>query len=585
MSVLPFSAGQKTICAFSLSSCIVSFLVPKKNVFEYDSKNILKKYLTFSINLIDEFLNKIFLGRVLDDPRQVKSSLCTAGGEVFRDPSAVLMPSFCTQTYEKDPSRVMKEVDLCSTSISDAKREIQPTRSIGSTSADNFEGFPKMNIMTEKRVNVGMGATPKITLSEGGNCSVGRSSMPKRNSITGSSFVGGCTEFPKESVVTEDGYVTEKNAVVQREPDKTPSLKCIIPNKSFAEIEDNIDNEKGTSAKDLERSPKPSVIEETITPIKSVASKSVASTCGDSLRKEESGSSTMHDTMNSSIFSSKNFAENKLNSGSLLEVGEVYNGFITLVDSFEQFVGVIVVDGTEWIFTETHEILSTSPFGLNFKPEVGSLVAAFSPTEEIWYRARVLEVNGSKCRVCYIDYGNKEVVKQVKPLPEGPFSELPEFAILARLNSKVNGLIHEKLKNIVQVDNPIKFKVIAKKELLVKVALCEPEGEDDTVVAEYVFRPLLMPSSRSLPASTSPKTESSPLGASKENSTTDNNVSAVTSLQKASVSEEKETDLHVHVGKDSLKGKGIISPDHGKSRRQSLHLSFIVLNMSLPMLT
>ncbi len=53
----------------------------------------------------------------------------------------------------------------------------------------------------------------------------------------------------------------------------------------------------------------------------------------------------------------------------------------------------------------------------NYNPPVGSIVAAFSPEHEQWFRACIAKVLDSSFSVVYIDYGNFEDVVSVKPIP------------------------------------------------------------------------------------------------------------------------------------------------------------------------
>lgn len=174
-------------------------------------------------------------------------------------------------------------------------------------------------------------------------------------------------------------------------------------------------------------------------------------------------------------------------------------------------------------------------------------------------------------------------MEQVKPIPEGPFSELPELAFLAKLHTRINDQLQDKLKKMVQVDNSLKFKVIAKKGSSVKVALCEQEDEDDTAVAEYIFGPLFMHTpSPSFPASaSSPKTKATPQGVMEKNNAPDSVATAVSSVQETSLSQEEKADLQVHAMNESQKENGIMNHGQGKGMRQNLNLFFIVLNLAI----
>ncbi|XP_050691849.1 uncharacterized protein LOC126983254 isoform X2 [Eriocheir sinensis] len=236
-----------------------------------------------------------------------------------------------------------------------------------------------------------------------------------------------------------------------------------------------------------EELPKPSTAKEIVTP---GTDEGTPTECSSSVK---AASSTHKEESNPSpeVSSTKNVIEGKPNFASLLEKGKVYNGFITLVDSYKHFTAAVVVDGTEYIFSEAHETLGNTPFRGDFRPEVGSVVAAFSSIEQTWYRAQVLQADHPKYKVCFIDFGNKEEVEKVKTIPEGPFAELPELAFSARFFSGLKDDFEGQLKIMIKADSPIKFKVTAKKQFSVKVSLCEDDDENDTPVAEYILEQLL----------------------------------------------------------------------------------------------
>ncbi|KAK8404251.1 hypothetical protein O3P69_000367 [Scylla paramamosain] len=494
---------------------------------------------------------------VLDDPQKINSSLCGTGGDAFCDAGAVMMSSSPFSSFssfvdglEKDISgRTSEEMDPCSGQKCCMVKEMLPARNMGNMPAN-------LNMMTENSYNCGRGAMLK-KLTEEGSYSAGRGAVPKRSNMTESRFVVACDASPKRSIATEN--VVDKTAAFQKEIDKSPSLKYSIPKKSLAEISDNYDNiERHAFANDMKCLPKVPLTEKSAVP-----TGAVVMTVGESARNGESAL-TLYDTTNSSVISpSKKAPETWLYFGSLLEIEKIYSGLITLADSYEQFTAVVMVEAASCIFSEAHEILSTVPVDLNFKPEVGSLVAAYSPTEETWYRARVLEIEGSTYRVCYIDLGNKEAVEQIKPVPEGSFSELPELAFFAKLHSKINDQVQEKLKKIIQTDNTLKFKVIAKKGLDVKIALCEDEDKNNTAVAEYILGPLLMPAvSPSPPAASSPKPKAAPSAAVRENIGPDCGPPAATRLKETSPP-QRETDVKMLAVNGSPKENDVISSGKG----------------------
>ncbi|XP_045118723.1 uncharacterized protein LOC123508843 isoform X2 [Portunus trituberculatus] len=502
---------------------------------------------------------------VLDVPQKVKSNLrYGTGGDVStRDSSAVkvststpLSSSSIADRLERDiggmtqkniTGRMTQEKDIAGR-MGDEMGLCSGQKSCMEPAVRSMGSMPSRLDVTENGYSCGRGDVLK-GLTDEGSCSAGRGAMLKRTNMMDGRIVGGHDVSPKRSIAGEN--VVGKTIAFQEELDESLSLKYSIPKKSLAEISKDCNNvESNASANDLKCLPKIPTPEKSAVP-----PSAVARTPGESASNEESASA-LPDTTNSSIAS-----ESQQNFGSLLEVGEIYNGFISLSASYEQFTAVIVVEAVSCIFNEAHEILSTAPAGVDFKPQIGSLVAAYSPTEETWYRARVLEVEGSTYNVCYVDFGNKEAVKQVKPVPEGPFSDLPELAFLARLHSKIEDQVQDKLKRMVQVDNTLKFKVIAKKGLYTKVALCEDQDESNTVVAEYILGPLLQATaSPAPPAASSPKPEAAVSPAVRENTDPDCAAPAATRPKEASPS-QREADVRRN---DSQKENGvIISPDKG----------------------
>lgn len=170
-----------------------------------------------------------------------------------------------------------------------------------------------------------------------------------------------------------------------------------------------------------------------------------------------------------------------------LKLDTVYEGVITLVDSYKHFTAVIKTDQADCILGEAQEVLSNAPYDPNFKPEIGCIVAALSSSDNSWYRAYVHELVAGKYNVYYIDFGNMETVEVTKPLPAGLFTELPGLAVVATLYTEVDIKVQNQLQSIVMVNKPIAFKVIGKKSKSLKVSLlgCDPDGG----VTDYIFRP------------------------------------------------------------------------------------------------
>lgn len=515
----------------------------------------------------------------MDDPHKIKSSLqCGTGGDSASDARSVMMSSFSSSPSSADRlekninGRVTEEMNVFSGQKSCIAKEVQLASNMGSLPT-------KLNMMNENGYNCGRGDMLK-NLPEGGSYGAGRGAVFKRSNMMESPLGGGgCGAFPKRSIEPEN--VVGKAPPLQKELDKSPTLKCSIPKKSLPEIP-NSNAERSAAVNDLKCLPKAPMAEKLAVPTSAAAgtpgnsASAAARTPGDSASgnatspgksaRSMDSAPALHGTTNSSIVSPSNSApETRPSFESLLEIGEAYSGFISLATSYEQFTGVVVIEAVSCIFNEAHDILSTVPVGVNFKPKVGSLVAAYSPTEQTWYRARVLEEEGSTYKVCYVDFGNKEAVELVKPLPEGPFSELPELAFLAKLHGKISDQVQEKLKKMVQADQALKFKVIAKKGVYVKVALCEEDDEHNTTVAEYILGPLLTPAvSPSPPAASPPKPKPAPSTDVRENIGPNCSASTAARLKEATPPRREMSAKMLGVN-GSPKENGVISSDKGKS--------------------
>ncbi|XP_014243012.1 maternal protein tudor isoform X2 [Cimex lectularius] len=73
--------------------------------------------------------------------------------------------------------------------------------------------------------------------------------------------------------------------------------------------------------------------------------------------------------------------------------------------------------------------------------EVGDLVAAQFPEDDLWYRARVLSKDPLKA--VFVDYGNTSYISEVRKLPEEMFG-LPQYAIPCSLNIDETEDLNEK---------------------------------------------------------------------------------------------------------------------------------------------
>ncbi|KAK3886928.1 hypothetical protein Pcinc_008937 [Petrolisthes cinctipes] len=167
-----------------------------------------------------------------------------------------------------------------------------------------------------------------------------------------------------------------------------------------------------------------------------------------------------------------------------------YIGVITVAESFKDFTAAVFVEGCEEILSGADSFLSSIPPDTEFRPQIGSLVAALSPQDESWYRAFVYSVDACSYYVCYIDFGNLERVSSVKPLPLGKYQEMPGYAMLAQMQSEATLEVQNVLQDIIQEGGQVAFTVIGKKSGLVKAALTV-EGLSNDVV-EYILKPWYM---------------------------------------------------------------------------------------------
>ncbi|XP_045587174.2 tudor domain-containing protein 1 isoform X2 [Procambarus clarkii] len=171
-----------------------------------------------------------------------------------------------------------------------------------------------------------------------------------------------------------------------------------------------------------------------------------------------------------------------------LKLDNEYNGVVMLVeDDCMKFTALVLVDAVKTVVFEGHEVLASVPQDPTFKPVVGSRVAAVSSFDNTWCRAYVYKIEGEKFHVFFIDFGNMETVHVVKPLPAGPFSELPGLAFIAKVHSKVTPEIQQQLQTVITVNTEIKFKVVGKKSKSLKVLLLQ--SCSDSVITDFILRP------------------------------------------------------------------------------------------------
>ncbi|XP_069961395.1 protein tudor-like [Cherax quadricarinatus] len=170
-----------------------------------------------------------------------------------------------------------------------------------------------------------------------------------------------------------------------------------------------------------------------------------------------------------------------------LKLSQIYEGFITRVESYKYFTLVVNDTRARAFYPEAQELLVSAPFDEKFKPRVGCQVAATSLSDNSWNRAFIYKIEGENYHVIFIDLGNMETVKMVKPLPIGPLSELPGFAILAKIHCEVEPEIKMQLQKMITLEEKIVLKVISKKSKSLKVSLLS--SDSFIVVADYILRP------------------------------------------------------------------------------------------------
>jgi hypothetical protein len=85
---------------------------------------------------------------------------------------------------------------------------------------------------------------------------------------------------------------------------------------------------------------------------------------------------------------------------------------------FEFRGSFVLPDSAETIFADFNSFAKKIVATPNFRPIVGSIVAALSSSQSLWMRGYVTKVLESSYHVCFVDYGNRdESVVAVKPIP------------------------------------------------------------------------------------------------------------------------------------------------------------------------
>ena len=70
-----------------------------------------------------------------------------------------------------------------------------------------------------------------------------------------------------------------------------------------------------------------------------------------------------------------------------------------------------------------------------FQPAVGAVCCTRYQVDDCWYRCRVVELSGDRAKLCYLDFGNTEVVSQDQIYHLDPkFTTLPSYAVQCSLS-------------------------------------------------------------------------------------------------------------------------------------------------------
>jgi hypothetical protein len=103
----------------------------------------------------------------------------------------------------------------------------------------------------------------------------------------------------------------------------------------------------------------------------------------------------------------------------LIKVGSTATFVVFASEQKFEFRGSFVLpDSDETIFADFNSFAKTIVATPNFKPIVGSIVAALSSTKSLWMRGYVTKVLESSYHVYFVDYGNiDDSVVAVKPIP------------------------------------------------------------------------------------------------------------------------------------------------------------------------
>ncbi|XP_050584863.1 maternal protein tudor isoform X2 [Bombus affinis] len=121
-----------------------------------------------------------------------------------------------------------------------------------------------------------------------------------------------------------------------------------------------------------------------------------------------------------------------------LFVGDIVNVYVSFVESYKKFFVRLedYVPSLELVMNNLADFCKTAPTLSLAELKVGLPCAALYDNH--WYRARILNINGDKIRVLYVDYGNEETVtlKSLRSIRADLVKILPAQAIKCTLHGQ-----------------------------------------------------------------------------------------------------------------------------------------------------
>ncbi|XP_033178847.1 maternal protein tudor isoform X2 [Bombus impatiens] len=119
-----------------------------------------------------------------------------------------------------------------------------------------------------------------------------------------------------------------------------------------------------------------------------------------------------------------------------LSVEDVVNVYVSFVESYKKFFVRLedYVPSLELIMNDLADFCTTAPTLSLAELKIGLPCAALYDNQ--WYRAQILDINGEKLRVLYVDYGNEETVtlRSLRSIRADLVKTLPAQAIKCTLH-------------------------------------------------------------------------------------------------------------------------------------------------------